>query len=354
MRKEVRVECGCRPPSRVHVTRRIALVLLVLTAAALFQNKWLWFAYSYVISGHHLDRAPGPAMSRDETMLIANIREAGLRGDITKMQLIRLGLLQSGWATRTTALLAAGRLECAEAEALLPLIDRIGRENFETEIGELADVTIARIKTSREVGPPASATLLVKRVRSFQESTRLSSAQIEGASLAFNVRHSYPPRQEVFAMRCLAEITCDAIQRGVPRAQTVSGIDFSADFASNLKIRLARMSARQRIDWLIEAIARKRTFTGRDYYLVRALVDEGNEAIDPVTDKLRFLKRNRRGYAYPGIKSLFRVLDGIGDIRAVAILREYVGDNDQWLDYYARQSISSIENGFRKPYNIDY
>jgi hypothetical protein len=158
---------------------------------------------------------------------------------------------------------------------------------------------------------------------------------------------------EVYALRQVAECAAEGCEAGVVSAAAIAGMDFSLDYAAQLKVSLAPMSKKERIDWLIESIAHKKVIKGEDYYEVRALADEGTEAVEPILAKLRTVKTDREDYVYPGISTLFNVLVCIGDKRAIPIIRSFVGDKDDWLDYYARQQIQRLETGFRNPYRID-
>ncbi len=286
--------------------------------------------------------------------LIAAVREAGLKRDRTKLPLVRQALKEWHPDVLTTALLAAGRLGDSEA---VDQISSIATVHLGDTVGYLADVVLARIQTEKAVGRATSDAAVSRKVNHFLSTARLSKTRIEQAVKAFNAQggeREYVIPLEVYALRQVAECAAEGCEAGVVNAATIAGIDFSLDYAAQLKVRLAPMSKKERIDWLIESIARKKVIKGEDYYEVRALADERTEAIEPILAKLRSVKTNREGYAYPGISTLFNVLACIGDKRAIPVIRSFVGDKDDWLDYYARQQIQRLEIGFRTPYRVDY
>jgi hypothetical protein len=210
-----------------------------------------------------------------------------------------------------------------------------------------------RIKTENAVGRVTSGESLSRKVSHFLSTTKLSKTRIEEAVRAFHARGGAGEQQtpfEVYALRQMADFVAEGCEAGIPNAVSMSGINFSLDPAAQLKVRLAPMSKKQRIDWLIETIARKKVITGEDYYLVRALADEGTEAVEPILAKLRTLKSNREGCPSPGIKTLFRVLDGIGDTRAIPVVRSFLDGSDRRLRHYLRQSLQDLERGYRNPY----
>jgi hypothetical protein len=214
-----------------------------------------------------------------------------------------------------------------------------------------------RIKTENAVGRVTSGESLSRKVSHFLSTTKLSKTRIEEAAGAFHARGGAGEQQtpfEVYALRQMADFVAEGCEAGVPNAASVAGMNFSLDHATQLKVRLAPMSKKQRIDWLIESIARKKVIRGEDYYEVRALADEGTEAVEPILAKLRTLKSNREGYTYTGISTLFEPLACIGDKRAIPVVQSFVGDSDKWLNHYARQQLERLEAGYRTPYKIDY
>jgi hypothetical protein len=297
---------------------------------------------------------PAPPLTEEEADLIAAVRAAGLKRDRTQLPLVRQALKESHRDVLITALLAAGRLGDSES---VKQINTLANRHLGDTVGELSDAVLARIRTENVVGRATSTTALSRKVNHFLSETRLSKTRIEQTVRAFHAQGGAREHQtpyEVYALRQMADFVAEGYEAGVPNAAATTGLDFSLDPATQLKVRLAPMSKTQRINWLIESIARKKAIRGEDYYEVRALADEGTEAVAPILTKLRILKSNREGYEYPGISTLFNVLACIGDQSAIPVVRSFVGDSDKWLDHYARQQLQRLEVGFRKPYMVDF
>lgn len=326
------------------------ICLLFVCGIILFTigKKAFWFIYyqtCFTLNPPRSSSIP-PLALREEVDLCIELRKAGLKRDRTKLPLIRKVLKEEWHPTiLTAALMAAGRLADEES---IPAIQSIIQRYQETNVGELAEVIIALIQTEKWVEEANSPQALIRKIKTFLKIVKMSKERIEEAARAFRRAkwRSYTP-SEIYAFRLIAELVAEAIKAGVPNAANIAGLDFSLDYAAQLKVRLASMSKRERISWLIETIARKRVIRGQDYYLVCALADEGIEAVEPILAKLKFLKHNREGYAYPGIKTLFRTLACIGDKRAIPVIRSFVGDKEIWLDYYARQALEYLESGRR-------
>jgi hypothetical protein len=336
--------------------RKLILVLIFCVGLLLCGRRWLWYGYyrAHYALASHSHGTPDPPLTKEQADLIVEVRVARLKRDRTKLSFVRQALKGSHPAVLITALLAAGRLGDSEATNQ---INTLATAHLGDTVGELANVMLARINTENAIGRATSGESLSRKVNHFLSTTKLSKTRIEEAVRAFHARGGAGEQQtpfEVYALRQMADFAAEGYEAGVPNAASLAGLDFSLDHAAQLNVRLAPMSKKQRIDWLIESIARKKVMTGEDYYLVRALADEGTEAVEPILAKLRILKSNREGYSYPGIKTLFRVLDGISDKRAIPVVRSFLDDSEQWLRYYARQSLQDLERGYRTPYMVDY
>lgn len=352
------------------MSRRVKICLLLICVVILI---WLigrqifWQAYfqppKYVApappsQGAYLPYSshgvPLPPLTGKGVSLVAEIREAGLKRDRSKLPLVRESLQVPHPFILISALLAAGRLGDIES---IPKIENL-QDHHDERVRNLAKVIPARIRAENTVHRIASTNDLLRKVNHFMSEVRFSKARIEEGARAFKTAFEarkvlYPP-PEVYALRCIADFVAEASEAGVVNAASLVGFDFSQDYAAQLKVRLASMPKSKKIDWLIEFLARKKTVRYEDYYAVRALADEGIDAVKPILAKLKSLRTNRQGYFYAGISTLFETLDCIGDRSAIPILRDYLNDPDPNLRHYAQQSIARIERGYRTPYNLDY
>jgi len=336
--------------------KKLVVVLAACLIAAATGRRGFWFGY-YQVQGRlspvtfvHGDEPP----TAEQFNLMADVREVGIQRDRSKSAMVRVALQERHRSVQIVALLAAGRLGDAEA---LPRIDAIARERFGEHISDLADIIRARIKTEQTVGRATQSGTLARKLDHFLSTARLSRARMEEGARAYRDHgrtKGHFPTYNVYALRQTSEFVEESGRAGVPAAAERLGIDFSLDRSAELRVRLAPMPKSQRIKWLIESIARKQVMTGEDYYEVRALADEGEEAVEPIVTKLHSVRNNRQGYSYPGIKSLFRALVPIGDPRAIPAVSIYLDDPDEWLRHYSMQALDALERGIRSSYAIDY
>lgn len=333
------------------ISKLVKIILLIVCGIIVFVTgkRIFWFIYYqtyFTLMNPPRSLSAPPYLSKEEVDLCFELREAGLKREKAKLPLIRKVLKEEWHPTiLTVALMAAGRLADEES---IPAIQSITQRYCDTNVGEVAKAIIARIKAEKEVEEVNSPEKLKHKISTLLKVSKMSKDRIGEAMRAFRkIKWKIYIPSEIHIFRFSADFVSEAIKAGIPDAIEIVGFDFSLDYVAQLKIRLASMSKRERINWLIETIARKRIVRGEDYYLVCALADEGIQAVEPILEKLKILKHYRKDYAYPGIKLLFDTLACIGDKRAIPVICSFVGDEEAWLDYYARQALEYLESGRR-------
>jgi len=253
--------------------------------------------------------------------------------------------------------MALGRLEDPEAEDDLLSLQR--KLPWHSDLQPFIALALARIEAGKAVTVVTDREQLAKKVGAFMRAAKVSLPQVHKGALWYReqLRLRRYPRWapfEVQVMRQVAEMAGEAYQRGVWDAFKVSGFNFTLDHAAQLKVRLGQMERRQRIQWLVEHLSKKRVLRWEDEYEMQALADEGIEASRWICEKLKLMRVYRNEYHDNGFCALFRTLKCIGDPEAVPIVRSFLNDNDRWIRHDAQDALQYLEQGWRVVRAVDY
>jgi len=298
---------------------------------------------------------PYPYMTVEEENLFAEIRDIGIKRDLSRIDKVRHALLENHPAILIAASLALGRLGTKEAiDDLHALQARLASGS---EVQPFIALALARIEAERDYPNVTDENQLQRKMKRFLQAAKVSVSQIHKGALWYTEqlkvkRYGRAPF-EVQVLRQAAEIAVDAYQRGVKDAFKIVGLNFSLDYVAQLKVRLAQMSKEQRISWLVDILSKKRVARMEEDYLMQALADEGEEASKAIIAKLKEMKLNRDKYHYVGFMLLFRTLTCIGDPDAIPVIQSFSNEPD-WLSYYAEQAIKIMKEGRRTVRAVDY
>jgi hypothetical protein len=298
---------------------------------------------------------PYPYMTVEEENLFAEIRDIGLKRDLSRIDKVRHALLENHPAILIAASLALGRLGTKEAiDDLHALQARLASGS---EVQPFIALALARIEAERDYPNVTDENQLQRKMKRFLQAAKVSVSQIHKGALWYTEqlkvkRYGRAPF-EVQVLRQAAEIAVDAYQRGVKDAFKIVGLNFSLDYVAQLKVRLAQMSKEQRISWLVDILSKKQVARMEEDYLMQALADEGEEASKAIIAKLKEIKLNRDKYHYVSFMLLFRTLTCIGDPDAIPVIQSFSNEPD-WLGYYAEQAIKIMKEGRRTVRAVDY
>ncbi len=201
---------------------------------------------------------------------------------------------------------------------------------------------------------------MVRKVGAFMKAAKVSLPQVHKGALWYGEqlrlrRYSRWAPFEVQVMRQVAEMAGEAYGMGVSDAFTVVGMNFSLDHAAQLKVRLGQMGREERIRWLVDSLSKKRVGRWEEDYEMQALADEGMAASKVIIAKLQEMRMRRADYSHhTGFALLFRTLTSIGDPNAVSVIMSFLNDDNDWVRYYAKQSLGYLEQGWRVVRAIDY
>ena len=98
---------------------------------------------------------------------------------------------------------------------------------------------------------------------------------------------------ETVAMQEIADIIYHELGMTADARKTMPELDFTLDFPSDLKVRLAPLSHLQRIAWLINDLAQIKMYGMNAYYEVQLAIDEGIDASNAAAAKLKVMDVQR-------------------------------------------------------------
>lgn len=295
------------------------------------------------------------SVSQKEGFELARWRSEALRGDRTHIpQMIAKLREQPNPLYIYTALHALARLGATEAlpdiEALLttyrPSDDmsayiRASIARLQTEAGRDADT--AALATFDALTPARRASVQARsraKVEQFLALAGIAPQEIGTAMSAYTQRKTQVlqkgrreevrPPQEYFLLHEVADILYQSHIPGTQARQAFPDLDFAADPGSEFKAKLAGMSHKERIAWLVNDLAQKKIWKGADYlYEIQLAVDEGLDASNAAAAKLKEMDGQRTKYPANGFSGLLYILDGVGDKTQTPLVRHFVNDKDQ-------------------------
>lgn len=310
-------------------------------------------AAALALSMHYMptaSRADANTLSQPEYHRIAEWRYEALSGDRKHVpQMIAALHSETQLPYLITATYALARLGVTEA---LPDVQALTKTygidppvlaaRLQTE----ADLpAVASVRQSVLTAQPLTATMQQQadtraqaKVQKFLAYLNMTPQQVSEGVVSFLQAQERPKEirtddvevasQELEAMRQIADIVYR--EPGVtPNMQkALSNINFAVDFRSDLKMRLAPLSHRKRIAWLINDLAQKTILKGPENFEVQLAIDEGIDASNAAAAKLKEMDGKRDKFSSCGFVVLFDVLDGVGDKAHIPLIKHFVADKD--------------------------
>ncbi|MGI4791417.1 MAG: hypothetical protein ACRYFS_21525 [Janthinobacterium lividum] len=164
----------------------------------------------------------------------------------------------------------------------------------------------------------------------------------------------YAIPMEVYVMRETADILYRDFPHNAGALANIPPLNFPLDYPSALKLRLGPLTTEQRINIMVEELARKEKLTANDDYEIQLLADEGVPASNAVAAKLRVMDADRQHFKGMGFAALFQVLEAIGIQSQAAIVDHFRDDKDGDVEYYANQVYYNVKLGLKQGRATDY
>lgn len=297
---------------------------------------------------------------------IASMRQSGLHADHSRVPEMVTALQRPAHSAYTYTPIHA--LAQTGAEEALPTINLYIRHSIadtdkDLDLSNFAVVARARLLSEsgarNMTDSKAQATAKVKK---FFAELNVSSIDLNSALATYNApqQPSQVNGKEVYvvtgdapkihpigiyAIRELADMIYNGRYEDFTSLPEVKAVNFTEDYASALKMRLAPLSQPQRLDTLINELAH-RTFLKFDTdYDIQLAINEGLPASQAAATKLRDMEIHHENYSHIGFKALRSVILGVGDKEQAALIKRL---NDEGISYCSPMEYMDISQGVKR------
>lgn len=303
-------------------------------------------------------------LSTEDANNVAMMRMSGLRRDRSQIPAM-IALLKNPphQAYAYSCIHALAQMGASEAlPALEPYLPRTVMVPS-SDLNNFAVVAKARLLAEGEAANIADdKTRAVTKVRRFYHEIGLSSNSLNAGMVAYHT----PPTDEngrtwmsaggerdhpleFYAIRELADMVYAGPYHDFASLPEISHVDFSLDYSSALKMRLAPYSREQRISIIISDLSRKTALRGDDSYEIQLAINEGTLASQAVADELQKMDKHRaqydQGSHHGGFVAMFHIISGVGDQTQMPLLRHFMDDSDAWIRHYAETAYRNLSRG---------
>jgi len=288
------------------------------------------------------DRATG--------LRVAAFREAGRSGDRTQIPDLLAALNKDVKKERTgraamyhdaVVLHSLAQLGATEA---LPFLELIAREV--SLRGRYANLVRARLIARSAVGSPED------KVRRFLAEMSMTVEDVNGVRKPDNDRTR--ASIELSVLRELADMIYHKRDLDLARAAQALGIRFAQDAPSALKVRLAPLSQKERVDTLIKQISEARVGGYEEDYLLQLAANEGTIASRAAAARLKQMMAERSKHDRVGLELLIHLIWFVGDKDQVPLLESLRKDPEPWVGYNAANALPDVRTGVPYPYIANY
>lgn len=304
--------------------------MTILLAASLLAPTKIGLSYSGGLSDAEIHR------------LVA-LRQAGLTGDQSQINMMR-NIIKNPYATNVhtfapsvdellvlTALRSLTRLAAVAAIPDIDLLTTRIKRNYPS-LASFAYVQEARLKAKQEAGTNSDLSL---QIADFDRILGLTPDTINTGAANYKKQYYANPEGrrlpvpvEVYAMREIADMVYQSHAQDFQSILGVSQVDFSLDYPSALKIRLAPLLEEARAKALTDLLVNAQILGTDEDYAMQLLADEGPIASQAIADQFGEVRKHRNQYSEINISGLFRVLGMIGDSKQSSVIAQFKADPD--------------------------
>ena len=162
----------------------------------------------------------------------------------------------------------------------------------------------------------------------------------------------------VYATRELADMVYHGRYEDFALLPEVNAVDFSQDYASALKVRLAQMPRENRLAAMIQELSHRTSLSFNDYYEIQLAINEGTDASEAAASELRKMDRHREQYNqiahHSGFTAMFQILWGVGDKRQAPLLAYFKADANHFVAHYADIMHDDVLQGVKRESELAY
>lgn len=306
-------------------------------------------------------------LSVNETESLAKIRVAGLRQDRSQIPDIIATLNKPPHGVfMTAAMQALARMGATEGldavEKRIPA-SLTPKQLSMTDPRAIEVINYARVARARLLAESAAKPIVGKdaqaaaKIARFYAELKLTPADLNAAVPPLDQKPALGfinTPLEVYAMREIADMVYHGSYASFAALPGVAQVHFSQYGPAALKMRLAALSQSQRMNTMIEELAKTSIETSDEPYETQLLADEGFPATQAVAAKLHEIDKRRDEYSSHGFAALFNVLRGIGDQGQTGLISQFQHDTDGVVANYANQVYYDVRDGRRFVFKADY
>jgi hypothetical protein len=254
------------------------------------------------------------------------------------------------------------------AEEALPVIDQyirhgIADKNKDLDLSNFAVSARARLLSESEANHITdSKAKAIAKVKTFFATLDLAPADLNSDLATYNApllpstvkgKEVYLTSNDaskihpigVYAIRELADMIYHGKYEDFASLPDVKNVNFSGDYGSALKLRLAPLSMNQRIDTVINELAHRTVLRFDTDYDIQLAINEGLPASQAAAKKLSEMEKHPENYSHIGFKALRCVILGVGDKEQAALIKRL---NDEKISYCSPMEYADISQGVKR------
>ena len=302
-------------------------------------------------------------LNNTDSNQIENFRQAALHNDhrdLTPMIEVLKNPPHIGYTYTTIHALA--QLGAVEA---LPVITSYAQDNTNVDLRNFSKVAQARLVAESETQSISGGGQCSAKVLRFYQKLGMTVSDLNTDMAEYKVALSpsqkslepggrftlvidAPPPPHpvgVYAVRELADIVYHGNYKDCANLPEVSQVNFANDYPSALKMRLAPLSASERLNIMLQELSQKTVLTHWDNYEIQLASNEGLTASHAAAALLKKMEADPKQYKEVGFTALVRVMWGTGD-QAQAPLVQHLLENR--LINTGNLPISDLTNGIKR------
>ena len=173
--------------------------------------------------------------------------------------------------------------------------------------------------------------------------------------------------RNIYALRELADIIYHTFDLALLHAAKSAGVDFDQDVGARYKAHLAPLTAKQRIDWIVEHLSSAPAFTGAENFLVQLAADQGKTASRAAAAKLHEMDQHQGKHAikftngvggihryFPSYYGLLYIIQAVGDSDQEPMLARNLNNPEPAIASHVRQIYKTVKAGIPVVLKSDY
>ena len=303
-------------------------------------------------------------MGQDESNVIANFRQAGLSKDHS--QIDQMVAVISIWKPTERPYIYTTMHSLAQlgADKSLPMINTYAEKSvmepgYDPDLSNFSIAARARlIAESSTVNIINNKTRASAKIKRFYQELGLTPNDLNASLVVYNTRPkgnmsgNFPHPTGVYAVRELADMIYQGSYSDYSSLPEVTSINFSSDYPSALKMRMAPLTKSERLSTLIQELSHRTVGINDRNYDLQLAINEGTSASNAAVAELKVMDNHRALYNqvmhHSGFVSMFYIIAGVGDQSQIPVIEHYLTDQDHWVRHYAEIADRSLSKGIKR------